>query len=222
VALDGVIAPEVYWTLMRGVDELVESVARWQLANAGPGPNGPLGEAGREGCDTLFAVLPKLRSEDWRAEAEATAQALVEQGAPEELARGHAMQQALVHTPDIIVAAQHTGRSVEDVAAAFFMLGDGIRLEWLEEQVELLSVSGRMQRWAASALADDVLAVRRELGEAALAESPDASPQAAVDAFLESRADRLERLRGFLRALSTEDADLAGLTLALRQLRQLA
>jgi hypothetical protein len=41
-------------------------------------------------------------------------------------------------------------------------------------------------------------------------------------AFLVSRAEQLERLSGFLRALSAEDPDLAGLTLALRQLRALA
>ncbi len=167
-------------------------------------------------------MLPGLRSGEWLAEVEAEAAALVEQGAPDDLARAHAMQPALVHAPDVIVVAQRVERSIEDVAASFFALGDGLRLEWLEDQVEALAVSGRMQRWAASALADDVLAVRRELGEAALAENPGAAPEAAVEAFLTSRAEQLERLRGFMRALSAEDADLAGLTLALRQLGALA
>jgi NAD-specific glutamate dehydrogenase len=71
-------------------------------------------------------------------------------------------------------------------------------------------------------MADDVLAVRRALAEAALAEADGAEPYAAVDAFFASRAERLERLRGFMRALSSEDTDLAGLTLAMRQLRALA
>jgi glutamate dehydrogenase len=116
-ALDGTIEPDVYWTLMGGVDELVEGVARWQLANAGDGPIAELGQVGREGCDALLAILPTLRSEQWRAECEAIAADLAAHGAPEALARAHAMQQALVHAPDVIVVAQRTQRSVEDVAA---------------------------------------------------------------------------------------------------------
>ncbi len=223
-ALDGAVEADVYWALMGGVDALVESVARWELSHGDPGSDIlSAGSAGRAGFDALWAVLPQLRSADWRAAAEATAEALVARGAPEDLARAHAMQAALVHAPDIIAAAHHTGRMVEDVAAAFFALGDHLRLEWLETQVDALTVSGRMQRWAASALEDDVLAVRRVLAEAALAEAgPEADPVVAVAAFLEARTERLNRLRTFVRALSTEDTpDLAGLTLAVRQLRAL-
>jgi len=220
-ALDATIEPDLYWTLMRGVDMLVEGVARWELANAEEGAIRTVGEIGRDGFDTLWAVLPQLRTEEWRATAQATAADLVGRGAPEGLAQAHAMQPALVHAPDVIVASQRTGRSVEEVAATFFALGDHLRLEWLEDQVGGLAASGRMQRWAASALADDVLALRRLLGEAALTESPGAEPAAAVEAFFASRAERLERLRGFLRVLSAEDTDIAGLTLAMRQLRAL-
>ncbi len=219
--LDGTVDPDLYWTLMRGVDMLVEGVARWELANAEEGEIRTVGEVGRDGFDTLWAVLPSLRGEEWREAAQATAAELVARGAPEGLAQAHAMQPALVHAPDVIVASQRTGRSVEDVAATFFALGDHLRLEWLEDQVGGLSATGRMQRWAASALADDVLAVRRLIGEAALTESPGAEPAAAVEAFFASRAERLERLRGFVRALSAEDTDIAGLTLAMRQLRAL-
>jgi glutamate dehydrogenase len=221
-ALDGTVDPEVYWVLMGGVDGLVERVARWELVNGAHGTIEQAGGRGREGFDALWGVLPQLRSEEWREHAESTAQSLVDRGAPEELARAHAMQPALVHAPDIIAAAIRTEHSVEDVAAAFFVLGDRLRLEWLEDQVGGLSVAGRMQRWAASALADDVLAVRRALAEAALASAPEAEPVDAVTTFLDRRAERLERLRNFRRTLAAEDApDLAGLTLAVRQLRAL-
>jgi glutamate dehydrogenase len=222
-ALDGALEPDVYWTLLGGVDALVEGVARWELANGAGGAIAAAGETGRAGFDALWAVLPQLRTEEWRASAESVVQELSGRGAPEDLARAHAMQGALVHAPDIIAAAARTERSVEDVAAAFFALGDELRLEWLEQLVGGLSVAGRMQRWAASALGDDVLAVRRALAEAALLESPDTDPVAAVSTFLESRAARLQRLRNFSRTLAAEDnTDLAGLTLAVRQLRALA
>jgi glutamate dehydrogenase len=81
-----------------------------------------------------------------------------------------------------------------------------------------------MQRWALQALREDASQVRRELAGGVLAEAADgASAAEAVEAFLAERGGALRRLEGFLRSLSREgEPDLAGLTLAVRQLRALA
>jgi glutamate dehydrogenase len=64
---------------------------------------------------------------------------------------------------------------------------------------------------------EDAFQVRRELAGAVLSEA-----DGDLDRFLEDRAGRLSRLRAFLRSLSREgDPDLAGLTLAVRQLRSI-
>ena len=79
-----------------------------------------------------------------------------------------------------------------------------------------------MQRWALQAVRDDVLAARRLVAERALRDAPDAAAEEAIDAFLEAKREtRVARLAGFTRALAGEGADLAGLTLAVRQLRAL-
>jgi len=78
-----------------------------------------------------------------------------------------------------------------------------------------------MQRWALQAVRDDVLAARRIVAERALAEAPDADAAEAIDGFLEAHAKGVARLAAFTRALAGEGADLAGLTLAVRQLRAL-
>jgi glutamate dehydrogenase len=48
-------------------------------------------------------------------------------------------------------------------------------------------------------------------------------PEDAIEAFLDGRQAERQRLQAFMRALAREgDADLAGLSLAVRQLRALA
>jgi glutamate dehydrogenase len=80
-----------------------------------------------------------------------------------------------------------------------------------------------MQRWALHALRDDLWRARRELVQHALAEAPGVPVAEAIERFAEARPDAMRRVDDFARMLSVEGAaDLAGLTLAVRQLRALA
>jgi glutamate dehydrogenase len=70
------------------------------------------------------------------------------------------------------------------------------------------------------AVREDATQARRELAQTALDESPGRSPAEAVERFLHTRDAETRRFATFLRALSREgEPDLAGLTLAVRQLR---
>ena len=106
----------------------------------------------------------------------------------------------------------------------FFAVGAELRLDWLETQLDRRCARARrMQRWALLAVREDAAQARRELAQTALDESP--GPLAgrgrrALPAHAATRPRR--RLAAFLRALSREgEPDLAGLTLAVRQLRAL-
>jgi glutamate dehydrogenase len=201
----------------------VEATTRWYLRNP-PGADLPAAiEEGREGLQRLAAALGEIGAEAWHEERAAAAAALVEQGAPETLARDHAYGRALVHAPDVTAVARRSGRSVEDVARAFFLVDAELQLGWLERAVERLPVGTRTQRWALQAVRDDLLAVRRALAERALEEEPGASAEDAVGRFLDARGESRARLTALTRALAGEDgADLAGLMLVVRQLRALA
>ena len=146
----------------------------------------------------------------------------MEQGAPEDLARSNAYLPALAYAPDVIAAAQAVGRSVEDAGQAFSLLEDRMQIAWVQGQLDELPVSTRVQRWAIQALRDDLWRARRELAQRALSESPDSPVEEAIEAFVDSRQEPMRRLRALARALAGEGgADLAGLTLAVRQLRAL-
>jgi glutamate dehydrogenase len=208
---------------MEGVDELMESTARWYLENAHGADLGTAIAAGREGFERILATLPSLPSNERREAREAQTAALVERGVPEEVARAYAFLPVLSYAPDIVAAAQAAERPVEEVGLTFWLMEDRVQIGWLQEQLDALPASTRMQRWALQALRDDLWRARRELVQRALSESPGLPVQEAVEAFAEARSDAIRRLEGFARSLTVEGAaDLAGLTLAVRQLRTLA
>ena len=209
--------------LLGGIDALVEATARWYLMWAPDAPFEATIAAGRDGFDRLAAVLPSLGTEERRRRREETIVRLTGAGVPDEVAHAHALRAELVHGPDIVVAAAATDRSIEDVAGVFFAIGAELHLDAVERELARVRAPTRMQRWALQAVRDDAYKARRDLAEVALRESPGAEPIVAVESFLHGHAAQSARLDAFLRALAREgETDLAGLTLAVRQLDALA
>jgi glutamate dehydrogenase len=221
--LDRTVERQAQWELMEGVDALMEATARWYLENAQGADLGTAIAAGREGFERMVAVLPNLPVSSRREAREKDTAALVERGVPEEMARAYAYLPVLSYAPDVIGAAQTAGRPVEDVGMAFSLLEDRLQIGWIQEQLDELPANTRMQRWALQALRDDLWRARRELAERALGEAPGVPVADAIERFVEGRPEAIRRLDGFARTLAVEgSADLAGLTLAVRQLRALA
>jgi glutamate dehydrogenase len=211
---------DVQAELMAGVDALVEVTTRWYLAYAPDVGMAEIVAAGRDGFERLGAALPGLGEEERHERREETVARLTEKGVPEDIARGHALSPELVHAPDMITVARATGRSLEEVAEVFFAVGKDLRLDWLESELARVRSATRMQRWALQAVREDAYLARRELALAVLAEGDGRAPEDAVERFVDSRGAATQRLETFLRALSRDgDPDLAGLTLAVRQLR---
>jgi glutamate dehydrogenase len=209
--------------LMTGVDALVEAITRWYVAWP---PEGALDEiiaTGREGFVRFLAVLPELGDEDRMRRREETARRLADAGVPADLARAHALRGELAHAPDVTRAAALTGHSIEDAARVFGALGRELRVDWMERELDRVRSSTRMQRWALQAVREDASQAHREVTVHALREAAGQGPDEAVQRFLAERQDAARRLHALLRALGREgDADLAGLTLAVRGLRALA
>jgi glutamate dehydrogenase len=218
-ALDGKIDPRVQNRLMVGVDTLVEDVSRWYLLNA---PTAPLGETIEE-MVPLFAaladVIDEVGSEAWRGAREQVARELVRQGVAEDLARRRAFQPELAHAPDIVAVTKATGRSLEDVANAFFLAGERLHLDWLEGRLIDRPASSSWQRWAAKAMEDEVMALRRDVALRALGNTSKPASEA-LDAYLAGRGEAHERLGRLVESLDSPGEDeLAALTVALRQVR---
>jgi glutamate dehydrogenase len=202
--------------LMGGIDALVEGVTRFYLSAEPEADVEQAVAAGQAGFERLADYIGELGSEERRRRREQVVERLVGQGVPDVLARAHALRPDLVHAPAMVRVAHATGRSIEEVAEAFFAVGAELRLDWMETELERLPAATRMQRWAVQAVREDAFALRRRLAQRALEEG-------GVERFLEARGEQVTRLSGFLRSLAREgDPDLAGLTLAVRQLRSVA
>jgi glutamate dehydrogenase len=219
-ALDAVLDPVVQNELLGGVDWLVEMTARWFLLNAPGADIGQSVEENETGFAELDAALPELVPPASRAVRDDAAAELVARGAPPDLARLHLYQRALAHAPDVVTVARAAGRSISEVARAFFAAGQSLHLDWLEAEIVRFQASSRWERFALNAVLDDLLLVRREAVRKALAESADGDAEAALAAFLESQPEavaRLDRLADQLRAEGVDD--LAVITVAVRQVR---
>ena len=220
--LGGSIDPAVQVELMAGVDGLVDAVTRWYLSEGLTRELAETIEAGRAGFVKLVAAAPQVADAERRGERQEIAERLVAAGVPKGLAEAHALRPALVHAPSVVAVAGATERRVEDVALAFFTVGDLLPLDGLEAELDTVPVVGRMQRWALQAVREDGRRARREIAEHALMATPSAGPEEAVSDFLAAHLEDCRRLDAFMRTLSREPAaDMAGIALAVRQLRSL-
>jgi glutamate dehydrogenase len=219
-ALDGTIDPVLQNRLMVGVDVLMEDLARWYLLHPTPGGVGSVIEPHHADFAELSSVLDGAGPEDWRARRLAVAATLVEQGVDPAIAHRHAFQAELAHAPDIIEVAAETGRSLAEVATAFFEAGGRLHLDSLEGLVQAIATTSSWDHWATLAMTDDLMAVRRDVAHRILASAPDASPLEATELYLAARSETYERLNRLIETLeATASPSLAALTVALRQVR---
>ncbi len=217
-ALDAGLSHDVEVELLAGVEGLVEAVTRWYLLQAPEGPLRELVEAGHEG----FAAIEDALEREPPEYAEPAVQRLVGNGVPEALALDFALAGDLVFAPDVLSVAQACDRPVEDVGAAFALMGDELRFGWLEAELDGLPAVQRTQRWALQALRDDARRARRDRVARALAAAPDAEPAEAVEAFEAEHADQAAHLSDVARSITVDGADLAALVVVVRELRALA
>jgi glutamate dehydrogenase len=221
-ALVDLVDPEVQNELMHEVDELVESTARWYLANPTPGSIDETADAAAERFDELVRHLAALTPEQWREDKSVRLAELRRAGVPHDVAHRHIFETELLHGSEIIDVAGRSQRSVGDVADAFYYVGAPAGLDWLGERVALLPAGTRWHRRAAEAVEDDLRRLRRTLAERVLAECPELPPQPAVEQYLERRRRRVDRLDRFLRVLAADGVDdVASAVVAMRQVESL-
>ena len=220
--LVGSLAPALLDELMRGVDRLVESAARWYLQHA-PGQLGRAVEAHREPFRRFEESIADVAPDAWRQQREREAWSLMDRGVPEEVARRHVQQPFLVHGPNVVTVSVEDELPVGDVARAFFLVGEAGYVDWLEARVAEIPATSRWHRWALAAVEDDLLSARRKLAEQALAHAEGITVDEAVERFLASNEEVRDRLGRFMRGLALEEvSDLAAVTVAVRQVRALA
>ena len=161
--------------------------------------------------------------DDWRAHRDGGRRRAGRAGVDPDLARSHAWQPELTHSPDIAQVAQITGRSLQDVATPSSWSASSCTSTRSSSACSRCTSESRWERWAALAMEDDLMAVRREVAERVLLAAPDSPVEEAVELYLATRSETYERLNRLLGGLDGDiEVGLAALTVALRQVRGVA
>jgi len=222
-ALVGQVPAELSRILMTGIEDLVESVARWYLTNPTTEFMSTVIAQAKPAFEELATTIAEIGHSQWRTEREAVVATWTEQGVPPAVAHRQVYQEELIHAPDIIEVALTTDRPVREVADVFLLVGPAFEIDWLEEQLVGLPVGNRWQRRAIQTVDDDLVLLRRQLAESIFAEAITHDPHKALEHYLVARTHELGRLTRFMRTLAGDGVtDVAAVIVAIRQIRNLA
>jgi len=170
----------------------------------------------RIGSEHVAALFPQVLPPTDQFAYTSAAGRLEKDRVPRELAARVAGLDALFNALDIVEVADRLKRDVADVARVHFGLAGELDFPWLRERIGILPTENHWQTLAKAALRDDLSGMLRALTADAL-RAGDVATWKARNAVLH---ERLKQILAELRAV--ESPDLAMLSVAMRELRNLA
>jgi glutamate dehydrogenase len=181
----------------------------------------------RPGVATLLPALPTLfQGREREALVQRTAE-FVAAGLAEDVAEWATRVVYGFGLLDIVEVAQAKRQDVTQVASVYFVLSDRFRVDELLSRISALPREDRWQTLARMALRYDLYAALAELtGEVlgsatSAAESPDGRPEELVQRWEQSNRASIARAVNALGEFNDSTADLAPLSVLLRQIRTL-
>ncbi|HEX4108638.1 MAG TPA: NAD-glutamate dehydrogenase [Solirubrobacteraceae bacterium] len=223
-ALDLKVEAGVQFTMLFEARKLVERATRWLVGmHRGPFDIAAIAGYYAPGVRVLEQELPDILCGAEREGWDAMLAGLISGGVPTELARRVAGMSALFSALDVVDVANATGRSVEEVAAVYFLLAGRVRLHWLRQQIVALPRADRWQTLARAALREEVYALQRELTSEVLRSGPaGVDADAAIEAWLAGADATVRRSQAVIDDIrASGEFDLTTLPIALRELRAL-
>jgi glutamate dehydrogenase len=217
-ALDNVIADEVQSQMLIELARHIVRATTWFLRSRRLAE--PMAETIARFAPAAAALLGFIKAAPvgvpWRLPITDHLQVLEANRVPAELALKVAAAGTLFAALDIADVGELEKKPLEDVATAYFAIGDLLGLARLRLQVTALPSDGYWQAMAKGALGDDLAGLQREL-------TADALHAGGLAAWEAAQRPAIERARRMLTELAdSKSADLAMLSVALRELRNLA
>jgi glutamate dehydrogenase len=122
---------------------------------------------------------------------------------------------------DVVEVANTTGRPLEDVAGVYFALSERFRVDYLLSRISGLPRADRWQTLARMALRYDLYAALAALTGEVLAGTAAGDAEARVTEWEQTNAVAITRTRNAISEFDDSSADLAALSVLLRQIRTL-
>ncbi|HET8662544.1 MAG TPA: NAD-glutamate dehydrogenase, partial [Micromonosporaceae bacterium] len=202
---------------------LVDRVVRWLVQNR----RSPLDVEGeiarlRPGVVRLLPELANLFRGREREALHAHAADLTRRGIPQELADRVTRLVYSFGLVDIVETAQATGRDLMEVAGVYFVLSDQFRVDDLLSKISALPREDPWQTLARMALRYDLYAALAALTTEALSSTEEGeTPEDRVAEWEQLNASAIARTRNAIGQFDESRADLAALSVVLRQIRTL-
>lgn len=215
-ALDNQVADSVQREMIVTWRGLLRRATAWFLRSRHL--DEPAGSAAERLAPAVSALRRQIAPE--LAQAPQVA-AWVAAGVPAELARQVAAADRLFGALDIAEIAEGATAPLDLTSAVHFATGERLGLETLRAQIASLPADSHWQQLAKVALADDLAGLQRAIAlDVVSASGGDAGERLA--AWEKRGAGTIGRAKRLLAELADTPADLAMLSVALRELRQLA
>jgi glutamate dehydrogenase len=222
-ALDGQLPTGAQTAVYLQARRLLDRAVRWLVANRRSPIDVP-GEIDRlkPGVTRLLGELEShLRGAELQA-LRAHADELTKAGVPAELAERSTRTLYGFGLLDVVGVAAATGRDVSEVGGVYFVLSERFRVDGLLSKVSELPREDRWQTLARMALRYDLYAALAALtAEVLRATSADRPAEDRVYEWEQANATSVARVRTAMGDFTESRADLAALSVLLRQIRTL-
>ncbi|NYF54880.1 glutamate dehydrogenase [Micromonospora purpureochromogenes] len=222
-ALDNKVSPELQTSVYLDTRRLLDRAVRWLVTNRRSPIDVPAEIARLR--DGVARLLPDLEDRFYGSERESLAahiDSMTERGLPRDLAEQATRLMYSFGLLDVVETATSSGRDVGEVASVYFVLSDLFRVDSLLSKISLLPREDRWQTLARMALRYDLYAALAALTAEVLGSTPDNLPSnERVLQWEQSNATSIHRARRAMGEFDESRADLAALSVLLRQIRTL-
>ncbi len=216
-ALDYHVPTVLQLDLLTKLTAIAQRASRWMLRIPAQSTDLPtlIGRyqpAARELRAHLAQWLPDSANAAWQQ----AAQLLVSAGVETALAQNLTALDYIFPALDLVDIAPHAAAGLEQAARAYFGIDAELGLTGWRAQINRLPTDTLWQTQARASARDDVYSIASQITRGLLARGEELS------VWREQQLPAIERLCRLLGDISTQGADLAPVSVALRQLRQLA
>ena len=216
-ALDYQVDATLQLDLLARLTGIAQRASRWMLRARGQSSDLPTliqayQPAARELRRHLADWLPPTAHASWQA----ATQDLVEAGVESALAENLSALDFIFPALDLVDLAKHARTELEQVARAYFAIDAELGLTVWRAQINRLPTETLWQTQARASARDDIYSIASHITRGLL------SRREQLADWRVQMAPAIERLWRLLTTISTQGADLAPVSVALRELRQLA
>ena len=216
-ALDYRVDSKLQLDLLTQLTAIAQRASRWMLRVRAQNADLPTliqryQPAAREMRANLAAWLPEAANASWQQAAETLTSAGVEASLAQDLAALEFIFPAL----DLVDLATSANTGLEEAARAYFGIDTVLGLTGWRTQINRLPTDTLWQTQARGSARDDVYSIASQITKGLLSRHEELS------AWRDQHVTAIERLCKLLSTISTQGADLAPVSVALRELRHLA